>query len=1415
MFNNKRLDSNDSTASPISTGAAAASVGGALFYSHKALLSNSPTYANRLFNTALKLEEKSPSHILKAFNLSELASSYLANNIHIPNRDLISNGSTTQLGLHLQRLANGSLDLNNANGLTFQRLKASSPYLSLSTDPSLRVRFASRGRLTASSIKYGAEIAPKPIGFQNTGSFFKDTVANFHAITKSQALDSPTFRSGAITFGEAGEVGHRSIFLQPFLAEREGQGLKTLADKAGRISFGLMERTQDLLSKVGFGLRAGSYNKFATVPFIGKGRGVVNELLSKRILPAYLIAGVALPYLDYKLGHKPSNAVINAYQGAQETRAELTDKLPGARKVTDFYARTVPGAQYGPLALPLGGAFVGAVKHYSDVLRGAFKTVEDRESSWRLFARESEESFLKVFNKKSPVAKGFALGLALMAPFVPGMIGSRKTKGELEDIYSGATPVPIKSGRWWEIGVSAFSGGTIKSWRPHWSVLWKSQSEKASLYGSEENYWSHNAVLHPLKYLENPYWLEQQNYKDRPYPVSSPAFSNVPLVGPLLAATIGKVVKPVVRMHLEDWDQKSDYQLYSSRLEPRGPRVESKLEKGVLQELAKAGYTAKTQVPAENYRLDFVVEGDNGKKLAIEADGVSYHSGRAVSKDAARQKELENDGWMFSRIRSDQFFDNPNAAVAPVVKRLQELGIKPSNSPQNRDIQSGLLGIANPIPKEEFGIKDTVSKEAYIFSDYIGLPGFVGRSFWQKLFPDEHKEVFLQGSRNIDSTARRYYERELGAGFLPSPDMEEGFGYSEPFRRFVQKEQPTQQANEISNSFADVNWIPGEDYYVNYKKGDSYSKLEDGYARLPGKGYEAIHPELAGLDPNDYPDIHKLSILSDIAPYSREYQAVKGRIAKEAYSNTDLNIEYQRILDRVEQTKKSVLGLSTRLFSGETDKVSGTIASLRGSSFTINELPGRTFDLSAVGTSAADLAAIAIGQDNSLTREQVNKTVEEKQATLYKFLGARLKPGTGVSLTIPKGGADSESIRAVVQTDDGNINSQLIDEGLGRFDRDKGGPETQDMFGGLAKAFGFAAEEASFTGDEERWNPLRYLPTPAHTKLWQNRDALGDYLEKEVYGTRMRRWDKPVHDFLAPYTRGAIKRVFDDVIVPDEVIEKRRLNSVTDSLKYLRSEILAGTVPGERSKYTNQGLRTFAGVDLFSASSYVASTLPRREALYFTEFVKETNPENRSKILTYVSDQTAEALRAQWAKQKAVIETAEGQTPDPIGEHGRLLSEDGIRQYKKSGSGLDYGDYIRSLEIAKSFTDSDYTIPEVDSSIWSENIDYEDVKLKIIQQEGFDAKDFNIFDDRANILWRKPYIDGAVRELTSGDTSKSLEQNRKMIENILIAAKNRDPKVSMTSNLSTSSIATTNVSIEKDDHDDLVKSIRRNPDKFW
>lgn len=126
-------------------------------------------------------------------------------------------------------------------------------------------------------------------------------------------------------------------------------------------------------------------------------------------------------------------------------------------------------------------------------------------------------------------------------------------------------------------------------------------------------------------------------------------------------------------------------------------------------------------------------------------------------------------------------------------------------------------------------------------------------------------------------------------------------------------------------------------------------------------GYEAIHPELKGLDPEDYPDINKLAILADVAPYSREYNIFRQKVAKEAADNTELQIEYEKILNRVKQTRDSVIRMENRRFTAPVDEVEGTVESVSPAGITLKEFPGRRFQFSSVGMRI-------LGENNNLTR---------------------------------------------------------------------------------------------------------------------------------------------------------------------------------------------------------------------------------------------------------------------------------------------------------------------------------------------------------------------------------------------------------------------------------------------------------------
>jgi very-short-patch-repair endonuclease len=111
-------------------------------------------------------------------------------------------------------------------------------------------------------------------------------------------------------------------------------------------------------------------------------------------------------------------------------------------------------------------------------------------------------------------------------------------------------------------------------------------------------------------------------------------------------------------------------------LDREGPRTESLFEKQVLQRLVNAGYRVQTQWQVGASRIDLVVEGTQ-RRLAVECDGERWHTIEKLHEDMERQAVLERLGWVFVRIRGSLFFRDPDAAMAPLFAKLQQLEIEP------------------------------------------------------------------------------------------------------------------------------------------------------------------------------------------------------------------------------------------------------------------------------------------------------------------------------------------------------------------------------------------------------------------------------------------------------------------------------------------------------------------------------------------------------------------------------------------------------------------------------------------------------------------------------------------------------------------------------------------------------------------
>ncbi|WP_127499490.1 arginase family protein [Actinoplanes solisilvae] len=144
-------------------------------------------------------------------------------------------------------------------------------------------------------------------------------------------------------------------------------------------------------------------------------------------------------------------------------------------------------------------------------------------------------------------------------------------------------------------------------------------------------------------------------------------------------------------------------------------RCESDFERDVLQRLLDRGFRPIPQFRIGAYRIDFVLNAPDGRRLAIECDGDAYHGPEQWESDMRRQAVLERVGnCVFVRIRGSIYAREPEAAMHPVWQRIGELGIVPpprrtvleigqwqgSGSPDARRLIEGAAALASLVPAD-------------------------------------------------------------------------------------------------------------------------------------------------------------------------------------------------------------------------------------------------------------------------------------------------------------------------------------------------------------------------------------------------------------------------------------------------------------------------------------------------------------------------------------------------------------------------------------------------------------------------------------------------------------------------------------------------------------------------------------------
>lgn len=438
---------------------------------------------------------------------------------------------------------------------------------------------------------------------------------------------------------------------------------------------------------------------------------------------------------------------------------------------------------------------------------------------------------------------------------------------------------PVRKGRYWGSGNTPWTGGKILYFRPNIYRRVEADVEFSdSKWGSRQEYynntWFPNPVnpLAPLNHFvfdRNHY--DKKHYYDRPYLQTAPEGQNIPIIGPAFSSTIGRIVNPPQKMHLEYWQ--NGFQVNPADEAPHPLLTEGK--------------------PYDNSELD--INTFNRIQQGTAASNAVYHNDLYTSAYHAKQVTsrtiTDNAGITFEQrsilpVRTYDRYNTPyevystpsgglNVVDVPdemnlynVNQDLQRYSINKVIGTNQRveinDFQGPGIPVGNDNPSIDNAFIYGIGEQYNWLGDVAGLKGFALQTFVTGE-ANERARV-IEDSGYAYSFNNDFWSENLGGL---------GGGLSEITRRFIPKRNnSTEYVNPIRNTMP--SWMPGSNYFTDFKHGDPYSKIDNGEERLPGEGYERLH----GIK-----NLTEFNIGSSSIGYEKDY-IIKHMLKADKYMST-------------------------------------------------------------------------------------------------------------------------------------------------------------------------------------------------------------------------------------------------------------------------------------------------------------------------------------------------------------------------------------------------------------------------------------------------------------------------------------------------------------------------------------------------
>ena len=435
--------------------------------------------------------------------------------------------------------------------------------------------------------------------------------------------------------------------------------------------------------------------------------------------------------------------------------------------------------------------------------------------------------------------------------------------------------------------------------------------------------------------------------------------------------------------------------------------------------------------------------------------------------------------------------------------------------------------------------------------DIVGLRGFMLSSVYGNM--TGRRDLFdyapeLASPTDIGGFRREYWDLELG-GIM---------GASEIIRRYIPHRRNQMQVyNPIRNTMP--KWLPGHDYFIDFRHGDPYTNVVMGEARLPGAGYESlrdvdlafpIEAEILGMEqesqiaqflgfPEHVAYMNKMEdmiepIKQEIVDGAKRY----GDLVRATTSVYNANYDLHATADALLQTmtgEKAAIKVVPKGFAGESSLNAFMILSDIDKGILLEVDP----------------------EQGGVVEKLVTKDIQKFQSELqsaqraavssYNQIAELSDNGKAMNLANAYSWFDRYRILADVapyssefKEADAIVKQQMT---AGTLDPAHVGEyyQTKDQIDEKTKAMDFQEYRFSNIGEAltpygqakdkfyqseynflERtvgsmWERVSHMRTPIHSKLLHHSSALEEYERTSIYGKRIKMWERPIEDFAKSY----------------------------------------------------------------------------------------------------------------------------------------------------------------------------------------------------------------------------------------------------------------------------------------------------------